>query len=139
MVGAAGLLLALILYACMVAMVRDEALPWVPDADERRTRFAGLAERWGTGSNLDDMAPSAADDPRMCDWLGRLERVSTTPAGMLRLFANGEAVDVRPLLPELHLPTLVLHRTGDRFIDRRHSHVLAEGIPGARLVELPDG
>lgn len=129
--------LALILYACMVASVRDERLPWAATADERRAHFAGLADAWGTGSNLDEMAPSAAHDPRIREWLGRLERQSTTPAGFLRLVANMDGVDVRPLLPALRAPTLVLHRAGDRFIDIGHSRVLAEGIPGARLVELP--
>jgi class 3 adenylate cyclase len=45
-------------------------------------------------------------------------------------------VDVRAVLPSINVPTLVLHRAGDRFIDPRHSHYLAEHIPGARYVEL---
>ena len=40
------------------------------------------------------------------------------------------------LLGELRVPTLILHRTGDRLIDVRHSRYLAERIPGARYVEL---
>jgi class 3 adenylate cyclase len=56
---------------------------------------------------------------------------------MLRLAANLEGVDVRPLLDDLRVPTLVLHRTGDQFIDIGHSRLLARRIPGARLVELP--
>ena len=40
------------------------------------------------------------------------------------------------LLGELRVPTLILHRTGDRMIDVRHSRYLAERIPGARYVEL---
>jgi class 3 adenylate cyclase len=129
--------LALILYASMVATVRDEALPWTLDVEERRARAQSHAQTWGTGHNLEEMAPSAAHDPRMREWLARLERLSTTPAGMLRLVANMEDVDVRPLLPALRVPTLVVHRSGDRFIDPGHSRVLAEGIPGARYVELP--
>lgn len=130
-------LLALVLYACMVATVRDETVPWALDADERLERFGTIARLWGTGSNLEEMAPSAADDPRMREWLGRLERLSTTPAGFLRLVENMQGIDVRPLLPTLRVPTLVLHRTGDTFIDPGHSRVLAETIPGARYVELP--
>jgi len=45
-------------------------------------------------------------------------------------------VDVRAVLPSIKVPTLVLHRSGDRFIDPRHSHYLAEHIPGAQYVEL---
>ncbi|HEU4977233.1 MAG TPA: adenylate/guanylate cyclase domain-containing protein [Baekduia sp.] len=129
--------LALVLYACMVAMVRDESLPWGVSGDERRRRFAAFAASWGSGHNLEAMAPSAAHDPRMREWLGRLERLSCTPAGMLRLSESMDGVDVRPLLAQLRMPTLVLHRRGDRFIDPRHSRVLADGIPGAKLVEVP--
>ena len=45
-------------------------------------------------------------------------------------------IDVRAALGELRVPTLILHRTGDRLIDVRHSRYLAEHIPGARYVEL---
>jgi class 3 adenylate cyclase len=128
--------LALVLYACIVATQRDEELPWASTPEERDARFAELAAAWGTGSNLDTMAPTLAGDQRMRDWLARLERLSSTPAGMLRLADNMADIDVRPLLGDLHVPTLVLHRAGDRFIDVGHSRLYAERIPGARLVEL---
>jgi class 3 adenylate cyclase len=129
--------LALILYASIVATARDEELTWAEAPEGRRARFATLLEHWGTGSNLQDMAPSVADDPRMREWLGKLERLSSTPAGMQRQADNLEGVDVRPLLGSLRTPTLVLHRIDDRFIDVGHSRLLARRIPGARLVELP--
>jgi class 3 adenylate cyclase len=37
----------------------------------------------------------------------------------------------------LHVPTLVLHRHGDRVVNWRASRWIAEQIPGARRVELP--
>jgi DNA-binding CsgD family transcriptional regulator len=45
-------------------------------------------------------------------------------------------IDVRGLLPELRVPTLILHRTGDNWIVVEHGRYLAEHIPGARYVEL---
>src|SRR3954470_4485279 len=129
--------LALVLYASVLANSRNEDMPWAATPEERDARFARLIENWGTGSNLDTMAPSVADDVRLREWLGRLERLSCTPAGVLRLAESFATHDVRPLLPSLRVPTLVLHRTGDEFIDPRHSHLAAERIPGARLVLLP--
>ena len=129
--------LALVLYASIVATERNHEMPWASTPTERLARFDELVRAWGTGSNLQDMAPSVADDPRMRDWLGKLERLSTTPAGVIRLAENLATHDVRPLLPTLRVPTLVLHRVGDRFIDIGHSRLFAERIPGARLVELP--
>jgi len=46
-------------------------------------------------------------------------------------------VDVRAILPTIHVPTLVLHRRGDRVVNRRAGKQLASHIPGARYVELP--
>jgi class 3 adenylate cyclase len=44
--------------------------------------------------------------------------------------------DLRAVLPAIRVPTLVLHRAGNRFIDVRHGRYLAEHIAGARFVEL---
>jgi class 3 adenylate cyclase len=129
--------LALVLYASIVATERNDDMPWASTPTERLARFDTLVERWGTGSNLEDMAPSVADDPRMREWLGKLERLSMTPAGVIRLAQHLATHDVRPLLSTLRVPTLVLHRAGDRFIDIGHSRLFAQRIPGARLVELP--
>jgi class 3 adenylate cyclase len=47
------------------------------------------------------------------------------------------SIDVRHVLPTIRVPTLVVHRTGDRAVDVRSGRLIAERIPGARLVELP--
>jgi class 3 adenylate cyclase len=70
-------------------------------------------------------------------WLGRMERQAASPGALRRVAASFASHDVRELLPELRVPTLVMHRAGDRLIDPRHSRYLAEHVPGARYVELP--
>jgi class 3 adenylate cyclase len=45
-------------------------------------------------------------------------------------------VDVRRVLPHIQVPTLVLHRSGDRIVDVNQGRAVAEHIPGARFVEL---
>src|SRR5207302_2525186 len=45
--------------------------------------------------------------------------------------------DVRDALPAVHVPTLVIHRTGDHWIKPEHGRYLAERIVDARYVELP--
>jgi class 3 adenylate cyclase len=50
--------------------------------------------------------------------------------------AAGRA-DVRPALPSIAAPTLVVHRTGEVFVDVRHGREYARRIPGAQMVELP--
>ena len=46
-------------------------------------------------------------------------------------------IDVRPVLESVRVPTLVLHRTGDRVIAVGAGRYLAEHIPGSTFVEMP--
>jgi class 3 adenylate cyclase len=46
-------------------------------------------------------------------------------------------VDIRLVLPAIRVPTLVLHRTGDRDSNVEEGRWIASRIPGARFVELP--
>jgi class 3 adenylate cyclase len=129
--------LALVLYASIIATERDAEVTWADTPQERQERIARILTSWGSGANIENMAPSVAQDARMRAWMGKLERQSVTPRGFMRVAANLQGVDVRPLLPTLRVPTLILHRTGDRLIDVGHSRLAARAIPGARLVELP--
>jgi pimeloyl-ACP methyl ester carboxylesterase len=127
---------ALILYAGFARTTRSDDLPWLDTPAERAERTRRLIENWGDGSIVEDLAPSAAGDERLREWLARLERLSASPGGMATLTRTLGHVDVRHLLGGLRVPTLVLHRRGDRLIDPRHSAYLAERIPGAKLVWL---
>jgi class 3 adenylate cyclase len=46
------------------------------------------------------------------------------------------AIDVRDILPTIRVPTLVLHRVGDRVVDIEQGRYFAKHIPGAKFVEL---
>jgi class 3 adenylate cyclase len=46
-------------------------------------------------------------------------------------------IDARHVLPAIRVPTLVLHRTGDRAVRVEQGRCIAERIPGAKYVELP--
>jgi class 3 adenylate cyclase len=129
--------LALILYATMAKAVASGDVDWTFTAEERDVYTERLLESWGTGAMLEVLAPSAKDDERLRAWLGRMERQAASPGGMRALIKNWTQTDVSDLLGTLRVPTLVLHRTGDRLIDVRHSRYLAERIPGAKFVELP--
>jgi class 3 adenylate cyclase len=55
----------------------------------------------------------------------------------LTLARTNTQIDVRDVLPTIGVPTLVLHRTGDRDVSVEEARYIAARIPGARLVELP--
>ena len=46
-------------------------------------------------------------------------------------------IDVRAILPTVRVPTLVLHRSGNRHHRVEYGRYLAEHIPNAKYVELP--
>jgi class 3 adenylate cyclase len=125
------------------ALILYEAMPrmsWAPDYDwalKPEERVAHLAPNWGDGSRLEALAPQSAANPRLRQWFAKLERLSASPGTAGALMRMNAAVDVRAVLPSIKVPTLVLHRPADRFVDIRHSRYLADHIPGARLVELP--
>lgn len=50
-----------------------------------------------------------------------------------RIFTD---VDIREVLPAIHVPTLVIHREGDAIVSTAQARYVAERIDGARLVEL---
>jgi class 3 adenylate cyclase len=127
---------ALVLYAAIAQAVSNASGEWTHDARERSDAFERMIERWGTGALLDELAPTRADDTRLRTWLGRLERLSSSPGEVRRAARSLTQFDVRDDLAELRVPTLILHRMGDRLVDVRHARFLAERIPGARYVEL---
>jgi class 3 adenylate cyclase len=70
-------------------------------------------------------------------WYATLMRQGASPRAVLLLAEMSKAVDVRPLLPDVAVPTLVMHRVGDRVVEVENGRYLAERIPEARFVELP--
>jgi class 3 adenylate cyclase len=48
-------------------------------------------------------------------------------------------MDVRNVLPSIHVPTLILHRSGDRMVYPQGGRFMAARISGAKYVELPGG
>jgi class 3 adenylate cyclase len=128
---------ALVMYACMLRATRDHDLPWLQTPDERDARFEQILTRWGEGTMIDALAPTAAGDEALKAWFARLTRLAASPGRMRRVIAAMAQIDPRPDLGLIQAPTLVLHRTGDAFMDVRHSREYARRIPHARLVELP--
>lgn len=84
------------------------------EAEHRRTRMY-LLDRWGTDASisLDVRAPSLAADPDYREWHTRYERHSASPTAVRELFAMLCDIDIRPLLPLVEAPRLVIHRRND--------------------------
>jgi pimeloyl-ACP methyl ester carboxylesterase/DNA-binding CsgD family transcriptional regulator len=92
---------------------------------------------WGSGATLRQFAPGRFDDARFKAWWSRFERLSIGPTAAIALGRMNAQIDVRHVLSDIHVPTLVLHRTDDARVAIAGGRYLAHKIRGARLVELP--
>ena len=91
---------------------------------------------WGGPVSIESMAPSLAHDERFRQWWAKFLRLSAGPTTVINLIRMYGQIDVSAILPTIHIPTLVLHRTADLAIEVEQGRYLAERIPGAKLVEL---
>ena len=96
-----------------------------------------LEPHWGTGVGLGGWAPSLTGDARAREAFARMQRLASSPGAAMALLSSYMDIDVRPALPLVHAPTLVLHRDRDRMVPVAHGRFLAAHIDGARFVELP--
>jgi pimeloyl-ACP methyl ester carboxylesterase len=69
-------------------------------------------------------------------WFNDLQRVSASPQNAARILRCCEALNVRDQLPQVKVPTLVLHADRDRVIRPEEGRILAAEIPNARYVRL---
>ena len=128
---------ALVLHGGMARTTEAPDYPWAPPADALVEAAAELLQPvLYTGEDIDVWAPSLAEDRQAKDWLARYRRAGISPDGLADFYAMFLDIDVRDVLPALRVPTLVLHRHGDRVVNWRAGRWLAENISGARFVRL---
>jgi pimeloyl-ACP methyl ester carboxylesterase len=111
--------------------------PWGPTAEQREAFIATMERDWGGPLGIEERAPSRANDPDFRRWWAAYLRMGASPGAAAALTRMNAEVDIRHVLPSIHVPTLVIHRTGDRCLRIEEGRFLAERIPGARMVELP--
>lgn len=109
---------------------------WFPDSASLQKLFDYIESDWGSGNSLPAFAPSVADDPAYRSWWGKFERLGATPGAAIALMKMNSEIDIFDVLPSVHVPTLVMHRSGDALIDVTAGRELAEHIPGAQYLEL---
>jgi class 3 adenylate cyclase/pimeloyl-ACP methyl ester carboxylesterase len=127
---------ALVLFNSFAHYVREDDYPWGIPREDLDQLVAAVKDAWGTGLSVAMLAPSRSTDERLRSWWGRVERLGLGPDQMAEGWRASLEEDVRPLLPSVTPPTLVLHRVGCAY-DLGVGEYLAEHIPDARFVALP--
>jgi class 3 adenylate cyclase len=128
---------ALVLVNTYAHYVREPDYPLgLPSDVLRRQATLAPVAAWGSGTMLDLEAPSRASEERFRAWWARCERLGTTPEDAFAAVKLNLSRDVRPLLPRVAVPTLVLHRVGNRSIRLEAGRYIADEVAGATFVEL---
>jgi pimeloyl-ACP methyl ester carboxylesterase len=118
---------------------------WGPDHpygwrdEEWSTVFANIERHWGTPEGLDTTlwAPSIAHDRALMESWAAYLRAAASPGAALAVMRMNREIDVRHVLPILRVPTLIVHRSGERWISVENGRDMAQRIRGAKFVELP--
>jgi pimeloyl-ACP methyl ester carboxylesterase len=74
--------------------------------------------------------------PDQLRWFSELERISSSTKFAEQAYLVNSDTDVTDLLPQVRVPTLILHSRGDRRVPFDQGRELAAAIPGAKLVTL---
>jgi class 3 adenylate cyclase len=97
---------------------------------------AQIDQLWGSEALAAMLEPSRASDERFRRWFAKFLRAGANPRAAQTVLRALLEVDVRPALPLIRAPTLVIHRRDAQLYPAEHGRFLAEHIPGARLVEF---
>lgn len=95
-----------------------------------------LIAQWGGPVGIEAFAPSLAGDPQARAWWAGLLRAASSPGGISAVLDAFRDADVRHLLPQIAVPTLVLHRRDDKAVRIAAGRDVASRIKGAVFVEL---
>lgn len=131
---------SLILYGSAARFMADPPdFPWGFTQAQIDARVEEIEDCWGEGALVDLIFSTSADVPGVREQWGRIQSSLASPAMAAMLFRACMRDDVRDLLGQVSVPTMVAARPGDRVVPFEAQAALAEGIPGAKFVALPAG
>ena len=128
----------LILYGGFAKGVPGDDYPWGPTREEQLADLEASQATWGSwdADEWSAFSPTIGGDPSAVEWWNKLFRYGSSPSANRALELMNMDVDISPILPTIHVPTLVVHRTGDHACRIEEARYIAERVPGSALVEL---
>lgn len=126
----------LILFGALAKGCWSEDYPHALRASQYDAWSRQLVAQWGGPAGIETFAPSLANDPQARAWWAGLLRAASSPGGISAVLEAFRDADVRHLLGEIAVPTLVLHRQDDRAVRIAAGRDVASRISGAEFVAL---
>lgn len=124
----------LILHGSMAKFCKGEDYPFMPTRENLVEEFP---KTWGTRESIAIFAPDILGDAEAEKAFIRFQRQVCSPNIIRQTYEMTTKMDVRPVLPLIDVPTLILQRRKDRAVDYRNGRYLADHIPNATYLELP--
>ena len=125
---------ALILYGA-VAYRERRRTPTELQSEAERVR-----REWGSEALVrrivNTVAPSMGTDEQFIKWFGKMIRLGASPSAWIALTRMNQENDIQAILPSIQVPSLILHRVNDGDVKIEQGRLLAQQIPGAKMVEL---
>jgi pimeloyl-ACP methyl ester carboxylesterase/DNA-binding CsgD family transcriptional regulator len=128
----------LVLYGAYAQGRAKQGDPAVEQA--QRARIALTRSGWGQDNPVyrqlftSRFIPGGTDE--QLRWFNDLCKITATAEMAARIMEFRLQIDVAELLPQVAVPTLVLHARADEAVSPAQGRLLASRIPGATLVEL---
>lgn len=132
-----GKTIALTMIGSYARRLRADDYPWGPSDQQREQFFEEIRTQWGGPVGIEARAPSRASDPTFRRWWATYLRMGASPGAALALTRMNAQIDIRGILKTIQVPTLVIHRSGDKCLLVEEGRFLAKQIPGAKFIELP--
>ncbi|MBP0590839.1 alpha/beta fold hydrolase [Paraburkholderia sp. LEh10] len=126
----------LILFASLAKGSATPDYPHAMQAAQYDVWLQQLVADWGGAAGIETFAPSLSGDPVARSWWAGLLRSASSPGAIKGVLEALRDMDVRPLLGRISVPTLVLHRRGDRAVRIGAGRHLASHIARAQFVEF---
>jgi pimeloyl-ACP methyl ester carboxylesterase len=115
--------------------------PWGRSEEEYRREMERDLRLFGSRAEAFEAVRSRGlqflDDEEARPWVNFF-RWSGSPGAVEALALMNREIDVRDVLPAIRVPTLVVHGSQDTIVPVEVARYVADRIPGARLVELPE-
>ena len=128
---------ALVMFGTFAKRIWSPDYPWAPTPEQRERDYDLVENNWGREMDIAHYVPSKMNDPEFIQRLTTYFRRSASPSAAVALLRMNTQIDIRRVLPYIHAPTMVMHRTGDRDVNVEEGKWIAERIPNATFVELP--
>ena len=110
-----------------------------PEFEKRMLRIEN-DQGWGTlewaSHDLERRAPGYAHDEEFKRWWVTYLRMGASPGAALAITKLNSVTDCRHVLPAIRVPTLIVHRSGDKVSPVESGRYMAAHIPGSKYVEL---